>query len=375
MFDLLLNPVCGWLLATWGVFALSAPYLLFGFFLAGIIHVFVSPAKINRFLGQGKYRSVFNAAIIGIPIPLCSCGVLPTALSLKKQGANTGATTAFLISTPESGVDSILLTYGLMGSLMAIARPIAGFIIAFCAGALENFFAAHFTPKETLSAKKVIGDCCKNASHPTQTDSGVAIAPHSRKTLWQNLKEGLSYAYIDLLGDIAKWFLVGIGLAGLISHFIPAESVSQYLSGGLSSMLLMLMVGIPLYICASASTPIAAALVLKGMSPGAALVFLIAGPATNIASVVVLAKELGVRATAIYLLSSIVFSLVLGSALNSIYRLLGISLKELISPAQADHDHTGVTRVEFIAAMVLIILFVHVFWRKARSAKRMEQSA
>ncbi|MBW2193274.1 MAG: SO_0444 family Cu/Zn efflux transporter, partial [Deltaproteobacteria bacterium] len=276
------------LTASWHVFQESAIFMLFGFFFAGVLYVFIKPETIGRYLGKGKVRSVFLSALAGIPIPLCSCGVVPAAAGLKKQGANNGATLSFLISTPESGVDSIPLTYALMDPVITIIRPVAAFITAIVAGITENFFnrpdGAPDSPSPVTCADDD-GCGCKNS---TSDKSNPAKASMTAKIL-----AGLKYAFVDLLGDIGKWFIVGILLAGMITYFIPDTVFESYLSNNFIAMLVMLAAGMPMYVCATSSTPIAAALVLKGLNPGAALVFLLAGPATNIASLSMVSGLLG----------------------------------------------------------------------------------
>jgi uncharacterized membrane protein YraQ (UPF0718 family) len=248
-------------------------------------------------------------------------------VSLRKQGANNGATTAFLISTPESGVDSISITYALLDPIMTVARPVVAFFTAFAAGITENLFSYQ------KQAKAVVPDlicpvdgCCDGRNCSPE----VHRRHHS---FFEKLTAGIKYAFLDLWDDIAKWFLFGILLAGLITVLIPDEVFSKYLGAGLPAMLLMLAVGIPLYICATASTPIAAALILKGVSPGAALVFLLAGPATNMASLTVLTGVLGKRATAIYLATIAIAAVVFGLAVDQIYQTLGISAQAMVGHA------------------------------------------
>ncbi|GBE12186.1 putative permease [bacterium BMS3Abin13] len=313
--------------ASWALFSDASVYILFGIAVGGLLKMFLSTEYVVRHLGSGRYRSVFKAALFGIPIPLCSCGVLPAAASLKKQGANNGATTAFLISTPESGVDSIAITYALLDPIMTVARPIAAFCSALAAGLMENFFNP---PQPMLvmpgASSCPVDNCC----------DGIDCDPaeHRRHhNLFEKIRAGLVYAAGDLWGDLAGWFFVGILLAGLITTLVPDNLVSGYLGGGLHSMLLMLAVGIPLYICATASTPIAAALILKGVSPGTALVFLLVGPATNMASISVLTGLLGKRATARYLAAIATVSVLCGLALDAVYGALGISAGAVIGKA------------------------------------------
>jgi uncharacterized membrane protein YraQ (UPF0718 family) len=253
--------------------------------------------------------------------------VLPAAVSLRKQGATKGATTAFLISTPESGVDSIAVTYAMMDPVMTVARPVSAFFTAFVAGVTENLFGyrKHAAPAVPDLTCPVDG-CC----------DGVNCDPRDHRnhhSFYEKLRAGIRFAATDLWGDIAPWFFFGLLLAGLITVLVPDDFFSRHLGSGLPAMLLMLAVGIPLYICATASTPIAAALILKGVSPGVALVFLLAGPATNMAAITVLAGTLGRRAVVIYLSAIAVCSVLMGWAVDQAYAAMGISAKAVAGQA------------------------------------------
>jgi uncharacterized membrane protein YraQ (UPF0718 family) len=252
---------------------------------------------------------------------------LPAAVSLRKQGANNGATTAFLISTPESGVDSISISYALLDPIMTVARPLVAFVTAAFAGLAENSFGnSSHNQKIIPDLSCPVDNCCDGQNCDPKT--------HRRHhTFFEKIKAGVRYAFGDLWGDIAKWFLFGVLLAGFITVLIPDDVFSKYLGSGLSAMLLMLAVGIPLYICATASTPIAAALILKGVSPGAALVFLLVGPATNVASLTVVTGILGKRATAIYLSTIAVSAVIFGLAVDQVYAGLGISAQAMVGQA------------------------------------------
>jgi len=305
---------------AWHLLIEASAYILFGMVVGGLLKVFLSPSFVADHLGKGKFSSVIKAALFGIPIPLCSCGVLPAAASLKRQGANNGATTAFLISTPESGVDSMAITYALLDPIMTVARPVSAFVTAVAAGISENLLQ---TQKEEdwdriIDRSCPIDNCCDGTECPPEE--------HARHhTFREKLWSGLKFAVDDLWGDLAGWFFAGLLLAGVITASIPQDLMTQYLGGGLHSMLIMLVVGIPMYICATASTPVAAALILKGVSPGAALVFLLVGPATNITSLSVLFGLLGKRATAIYLVILSLFAVLSGLALDAIYSGFGVS--------------------------------------------------
>lgn len=311
---------------SWHLLLEAGIYMLFGMLVGGLLKVFLSPAYIARHLGQGRFLSVFKAALLGVPMPLCSCGVLPAAATLKKQGANNGATVAFLIATPESGIDSIGISYALLDPIMTVARPLAAFLSAMVAGISENL---RKTPEPTLISSTsacAVDGCCSGAGCPP--------AEHARHhTFGEKVRLGLRYAFVDLWSDIAPWFFLGLFLAGLITALVPDDFISGYLGGGLMAMLLMLAFGIPLYICASASTPIAAALILKGVSPGAALVFLLVGPATNMASITVLGSLIGKRATALYLVVLATTSVLWGLLVDGIYAQTGLSAKAVMGQA------------------------------------------
>ena len=437
-------PVSGILLASWEIFVEAAPYLIFGFGVAGLLNILVPDRKIVEYLGSsaGKVRSVINASLAGLPLPLCSCGVIPAAMSIRKRGANRGATLSFLISTPQTGVDSIAITYALLDPLMTVFRPIATLATAILAGLADNLligeeekrkddpgkktgiFAVSTllaastrtsgTKRENLSSNS--SACCSGSSSacgcsspekpvleisdqtiPGQTITTQNISTQnvsSQKISTQNvpgqtisvqtvstripqdeisscgcscgcggneskkdscdeskeerkrletrkgknpiltrLLEGMRYAYVELLGDISKWMLIGILLAGIISYLVPESLIRDYLGGGLSSMLVMLVVGIPLYICATASTPLAATLVAKGMSPGTAFVFLLAGPATNAATVTMVARFLGKRSAALYLGVIALCALGAGVLLDFLYLKLGISATATLGTA------------------------------------------
>lgn len=248
-------------------------------------------------------------------------------MSLRKQGANNGATTAFLISTPESGVDSISITYALLDPIMTVARPFVAFVTAAVAGIGENLFGNNGHRQRIIPDLSCpVDNCCDGQNCDPET--------HRRHhTFFEKIKAGVIYAFGDLWEDIAKWFLFGVLLAGIITVLIPDDVFSRYLGSGLSAMLLMLAIGIPLYICATASTPIAAALIIKGVSPGAALVFLLVGPATNVASLTVVTGILGRRATAIYLSTIAVSAVSFGLLVDQVYARLGISAQAMVGQA------------------------------------------
>ncbi len=289
----------------------SSFYLLIGFFFAGIVKAFVRTESIVRHIGKPNMISVVKAALIGTPLPLCSCSVLPMAASLNKSGASKGALVSFLVSTPESGFDSVAMSYAMLDPLMTVFRPIAAFVTAIVSGFFENSFFRKEKNAAVSGSPAVL--------KPVQESNDAHDQRGADKTPWQKIKSGLRYAFTDLLGDIAYYLLIGLVLSGIISAIIPRDFFAQYFQSEFLTMLVMLIVGIPMYVCASASTPIAAALILKGISPGAALVFLLSGPATNLATIAVVKQMLGTRSLFTYLFSISAVALLMGLLLNGVY--------------------------------------------------------
>ncbi|MBW6521753.1 MAG: SO_0444 family Cu/Zn efflux transporter [Desulfoarculaceae bacterium] len=349
--------------ASWSLLLDSSIYILFGILVAGLLKIFLNPETVAKHLGSGRFSSVIKAALMGVPLPLCSCGVLPAAVSLKKQGANKGATTAFLISTPESGVDSIAISYALLDPIMTVIRPVAAFITAMAAGFIENIID---WPKPLAPIPPNIG--CPVADPCGTDETSVPDIPATHHGKWSRIGDGLRYALFDVWGDIALWFFAGLVIAGLIMVVIPDEVMTRWLDGGFSSMLLMLVIGIPLYICATASTPVAAALILKGVSPGAALVFLLVGPATNITSLSVLVGILGKKSTARYLLILSSFAILFGLAVDQLYAIAGISPQAIIGEAAELVPYN----LKMGGAFLLLLLSIHPFssWLKRKTSPK-----
>ena len=326
--------------ATWEILKDASVFLLIGFLFAGMLAVLVPGALLTRLVGTGKVKSVLWASVLGTPLPLCSCGVLPTALGLRKQGATPGATVAFMVATPETGVDSISLTYALTDPVMTIFRPIAGVVTAIAAGLATNHFGVSSSSIKTVPAH--VGERDEH-SHGRGNDHGhdcehdhqhhndaQALAPRTDgkrrpgEAAVDATNRIFRYGFVELLDDIAWWLALGIVLSAVAEVALPADLFAGMWGGGMTTMLLMLILSIPLYTCASSSTPLAAALVLKGLNPGAVLVFLLAGPATNIGSLVVLLKVLGRRAVAVYLAAVALMTLAAGFGLNELYRVWGL---------------------------------------------------
>ncbi len=335
---------------SWLVLNESAGYCLFGIFMAGLLRAFMADDFVLKHLGKNNISSVIKASLIGVPMPLCSCGVMPVAMGLRKQGAGKGPTTAFLISTPESGVDSIAVTWALLDPIMTVVRPLAAFITATIAGILVNFVPEH---KEKEAAPEPACSCCSGEADGAH-DCNHNHAGNHKQSLLQRMRSGLFFAFGGLLADMGPSLLFGILIAGMISALVPPDFIEQNLGGGIRPMLVMLLVGIPLYVCATASTPIVAALALKGLSPGAALVFLLAGPATNMATIAVVAKILGKRIAAVYVTVIASVSLLLGIAVNALYSMASLSITGWISAEH--HEGGGFFPVAFSLILLALIL-------------------
>lgn len=336
--------VSQWLVACWTILCESAPYLLLGFLIAGLIKALVPDEKILKHLGGNDLRSVVIASAIGAPMPLCSCSVLPTAAQLRKGGASKGATTAFLISTPETGVDQLAVTWSLIDPLMAFLRPIAGVVTATIAGVIINLLvklgwdvrsgqdtlpAAPKAP-HTPDAGAPIDACCAPAidhaadhghdhAHDHPHDHGTSSARRRPRSFLGVLREATSYALGPMLDDLSRWFILGFLVSGLITVLVPPNYFGEVIPNGFVAMLLMLAVAMPMYVCATGSTPVAAALIAKGLNPGAALVLLLAGPATSMATIFVVRRLLGLRSTVVYVITIAVFALGFGLLADQLY--------------------------------------------------------
>lgn len=266
-----------------------SPYLLLGFLFAGLLHVYVPKTTYSKYLSSRGFKSVFLSALFGVPLPLCSCGVIPTAMSLKKEGASDGATVSFLIATPQTGVDSILATYGVFGLPFAIIRPIVALVV----GVLGGLFVDGFS-----------GGSASASAYVGQQGSGSSCSVSSSKK--PSFLSALRYGFVDMLQDLGGWLTIGLVFAAAITAFVPASIFELFEEHYILNILVVLLLSIPMYICSTGSIPIALSLMLKGISPGAALIFLMAGPATNVATLAVVRKVLGTRITLLYLVSIIV---------------------------------------------------------------------
>ncbi|MBP5979304.1 MAG: SO_0444 family Cu/Zn efflux transporter [Halomonas sp.] len=297
----------------------AAPWLLLGLLIAGLIKAWLPEHLLQRWMGGRGLGSIVRAAFIGMPLPLCSCGAIPTAIALHRGGAGRGPTTSFLISTPGVGVDSILLTSVLLGPLMAVVRVVGALVTAVVTGLLVGFTREAETPAQP----KTGGCCASSGCNAPRAETGDPVG----------LKAGLRYAFSDLLDDLSMWMFAGLLLAGVLVTLVPPDTLAYY-SGGLLALILMAVVGIPLYICAAAATPVAAGLLLAGISPGMALVFLLAGPITSLATLVILRRELGNPALAVYLTSVLTVTVLVGWLFDTVLGMTGWNPVEQASEVQ-----------------------------------------
>lgn len=356
----------------WAVYLDTAFWLLLGLIAAGLVKVYIPANAMQRWLGGRGFSAVGRAALFGAPLPLCSCGVLPAALGLRRAGASKEATVSFLISTPETSIDSVAVTYALMGPVMAVYRPIAALLSALLTGlAVALVKDGDDRGKSTATAESV-SDCCSEPAVATVEKAGCCASSEPVPSACcgeagasgsscssapvpdqARLPQALRFAGGELLDDISRWLALGIVVAGLIMSLIPPGWLAQW-GGGLSAMLVMLLVGIPMYICATASTPIAAGLLLAGVSPGAVLVFLLAGPATNIAGLIVVRQELGGRVTLIYLSGIALVSVLMGLLLEWLLQFTQLSVDVGLASA---HEVLPVW-LSYFSAILLLLLVV-----------------
>ena len=325
------------------LFIESAPWLMLGLTVAGVIKMLVPSQLMAKHLGNPGPKATIKAALFGAPLPLCSCGVIPAALGLRRSGASKAATTSFLISTPETGVDSISISYAMLGPFMAIIRPIAAITSAIVAGLIVGR-----NGDEQNNANSPPTEHCCHSAQTVSSSCDTATNSSSQTSISDQLKAGLRFTYFDLVKDIAVWLIIGLGCAALIKTYVPNEFLLQW-GDGLLAFVVMALIGVPMYICATASTPIAAGLLFSGVSPGATLVFMLVGPATNIATMGLVKNELGNRILAIYLISVVGVGFAFGYLTNYLATLWTMDFL-----AQAHNAH-GMINAE-IAQISSIIL-------------------
>lgn len=328
----------------WGLLVEMAPYLLLGFLFAGLLNGLIPKKYIIKHLGKSNFSSVVKAAIFGIPLPLCSCGVIPTGISFRDHGASNGATVSFLTSTPQTGVDSILATYSLMNWPWAIIKPIVALFSGVISGLVVN----------------------QVASEQHEVSESKEEEPITKRNWFTRI---FKYAFIDFLSDISRWLLLGLFLAALIAVFIPDELFETSLSNPYLNMGIMLIASIPVYVCATGSIPIAATLLLKGMNPGAVLVFLLAGPATNLATITVIWKSMGKKIALIYVGGLMLLSIIFGVLIDQFFGFLNL---ENIASIGAHNHHEEINWFGWIMAGILTALILFVEIKKLIPAKKIK---
>ncbi len=312
-----------------------SPYLLLGMTMAGILHTFLGKEFISRQLGKGGIISVIKATLLGVPLPICSCGVIPVVSSLQKEGAHKSSILAFLVSTPTSGVDSIFATYSLLGPLFAVFRPLAAMLSGISLGIADYYI--------------------ESEKHQPKTTPKHEHAPIHPSFHW---KEFLRYSFFEIPQDIGKSLMVGILLGGAISAFIPQNLFSEYVSYPWD-FVIALAIGIPLYVCATGSIPVAVSLIAKGFSPGAGLVFLIVGPATNAITLSFVREKLGKKSFYLYLINIIIVAVILGFIFNHLWFLFGGSTRLILGAGKM----LGF-RFKLVSGIILLLLVLNVLIKR-----------
>lgn len=347
--------------SCWDLLADMAPYVLLGFAAAGALWVWLPQGLVERHLGGGRRLwPVFKAALAGIPIPLCCCGVIPLAASLRRQGAGRGPTTAFLISTPQTGVDSILVTYSLLGPVFAALRPLT----ALASGVLGGLLVAA-TEKRAEPAPIISSLNAQLIPQPSTCACGCGSNCAAGGPPPSPIKGAFQYGFGELPQDLARPFTLGLVAAGGLAALLPPNFFQDYLGQGLASMSLMLVVGAPLYICATAAVPLAAAFLAKGLSPGAVLVFLMAAPATNLATMALVWKIMGPRTLFCYLAAVALIALAAGYVTDFFFS--GLTVEGLAEVSQEIYSLFSQLSAIVLAGLLARGLWRSFFFPKART--------
>lgn len=327
------------LLSAWEVAVEAAPYVLLGILVAGVMKALLGEKQLPVWLRGEGAGPVLKASVAGVPLPLCSCSVLPVAMELRRKGASKGATASFLVSTPQTGIDSILLTAGMIGWPFAVVRVIAAFISGAAAGLTQTFFPTR-EGKSNEADIKTSGCCGGSQATQKQPKKSVSSCCSSKKeqpknTTWRaRFIAGQKYAATDLFSSLGKYYLLGIVATGVVMAFLPPDFVEQWFGGGIFGMLAITAAGMAVYLCASGATPLAAALLAKGMSPGTALVMLMAGPATSVASLLAVRSMLGNKGLGLYLAAIVMATVGAGLLID-----VALPVTWLASEATAAHQH------------------------------------
>lgn len=338
-------------IVIFSIFNEMSVYLLLGFLFAGILHVLVPQQLFSKYLSKNSCSSVLYATLFGIPLPLCSCGVIPTGMALYREGASKGSVVAFLIATPQTGVDSIIATYSLLGLPFAVIRPIVALCTAMFAGLTTNIFTYKDIPPTVINKKE---------------------NKQEKLSLTQKIKNVFRYGYVEMMEDIGKMLMFGLIVAGLISYFVPDNFFMIFGNNTILTMLLVLVVAVPMYVCATGSIPIAIALMMKGMSPGTALVLLMAGPAANIASMLVIGKVLGKKTFALYLTTLIIGAITSGLIIDNF---LPATWFDVSNFTMAGHHGGHFYNFKIICSIILLALFVNSIIQKKNKENLMQNTS
>lgn len=346
------------LLNFWELLVIAAPWLLLGFGIAGLINAFIPEDIMSRYLGAEGFGTTVKAALIGAPLPLCSCGVIPAALGLRRSGASKSATVSFLVATPETGVDSVSVSYAMLGPVMAIVRPIAAICSAIVAGALVG---REENKSKVYSNNEAQDSCCVKQTE--NQSSGCCDKKNASPLRFSDkLISALHFATGKLIADTALWLVIGLFFAAMVQTFVSHDLLASY-GNGILAMTVMLLVSIPMYICATASTPIAAGLMFAGVSPGAVLVFMLAGPATNIATLGVVGRELGKRPLFAYLFGVIVTAMIFGWGLDAAIQYFDWNIRDSVT----QHAHLMPESVSLVTTWILLLLLLRAFFNQVRA--------
>ena len=357
--------------AVWQVVLLMAPYLLLGFAVAGALSAVMTPERVSRHLGRRGVWQVVKASLLGVPLPLCSCGVLPLAFSLRRSGAGKGATVSFLASTPQTGVDSVMLTWSLLGPVFAVARVVTAFVSGVLAGVLTD----RFCRDEDGRGDAQPGGCrgCQETArvaNPGEAAGDVPVAPG-----WIR---ALRHGFVTLPRDMSRPLLLGVLVSGVVAALVPDSFFAGHMPPGMASYALALLVGVPLYVCSASSVPIAAGFIHMGVSPGAAMVFLVAGPATNAAAVMAMWRQIGRAGTVIYLAAITVSAFCAGAVLDLLFEGLRAGVPAVQAACEHANGHGGGSSFwPAAAAWLLVAMLAPGLWKRGGgvAAKATENTA
>jgi uncharacterized membrane protein YraQ (UPF0718 family)/copper chaperone CopZ len=344
---------------VWILFLEMGPYLMIGMFFAGLLHVFFTKEMVVKYIGKNNIWSVIKASLFGVPLPLCSCGVIPSSVFLSKSGASRSSVVSFLISTPQTGIDSIIATYGMLGWVFAVFRPIAAFAMGIIGGIAAMFIKEEPVPREPEKKNYI--------SLKLATTDGSMIPVQNKlhgSSLKSRLRSMFHYGFVEFLDDIVLQFIIGLVISGLIAYFVPDSFFSQSAVGsGIVGMLLMIAIGAPMYVCATASIPIAMTLMMKGFSPGTAFVFLAVGPATNAASFSIIMKVLGKRTAFTFLAAISLSSIAFGYLLDFLFVTYDLPLMH--NHEAMNHNHELIApELKLILGIIFLILLLSSLYRK-----------